>query len=144
MNNTNEFIPTPKLELSEDERSLVLVVAEDMFKSVRRSAMLVNKPVDINLYERECAILDKIIEGAVDRVRTALKSDFYEKLMEVVWELAKEDDERFTRSMIALRMRDSWRYVSSVTKKYRGKPLTGIFELDIARDELKRRGLWKR
>lgn len=142
----SSYTPTPRLTLTDEERNLVDSVIDDMVRAVRRSVLTIERPVTINSHPRECAILDKIIENGVDRLRPVLKVDFYEKMFDRLSARcdAEKDDAVCSMGMLWLRALDSFRFVVSITKKYRGKPHQPPHSEAEAKDQLKQRGLWKK
>lgn len=145
MANTIEAEPPP-LTITEDECKLIDSIVEHMTVRSRRSVS-VEKYSRINTnYPKEAAKLDEIISDGVDKLRPVLKVDFFEKMFErtkqLAWTPQYEHDAAFC--LIILRMGDSWRYVRSITKKVRGQDIVPPYSMEYAREELKKRGLWKK
>lgn len=138
--------PTPRLEVSVDEKALIDSIIDDMIRSIRRSVISVDKPTEINSLAREAAVVDKIIETGVDKLRQTLKIDFYEKMFDRLCERCdrEKDDATCSMGLLWIRAADSFRLVLSITKKYRGQPHAPPFSDVEAKEQLKQRGLWKK
>lgn len=146
MKETSSYQPTPRLPLTESERVLIDSVIDDMVRGVRRSVISIGRPTLINSHPRESAILDKLIEGGIDKLRPVLKNDFYEKMFDRLSQRCdtEPDDATCSMGLLWLRALDSLKLVLSMTKKYRGKPHPAPYPESEAKDLLKQRGLWKR
>ncbi len=74
--------------------------------------------------------------------RGHVSQDFFEKTFDVLSDKVDGTDDH-NLVFIYMRMIDTFPYVVSLTKRRRGSPHKGYFQDNIARSELKNRGLLK-
>lgn len=135
---------TPRLYLSEEETVLVDAVIDDMIKFYKRKAISLSVPRDVFGAGEEVSKVDEVIAYGVDKLRVPLKNDFIEKLTDRLNQKCCADQQNVPLVAMALRSLDTMMYVISLTKRYRGVERVPAVDPDLARAELKARGLWKK